>query len=167
MRLTSSHRRSTVDLAPSAAWSVVASGEDRPQWYVDSAPLVFRAGIDRLAGGTGADAPPPGRALLRVGDDAGFWTVTAAAPADARSAGSPPVAGRLELVARVRAPGRVTLAVDVTPGARPGTTELRTTVHLAPRGLVGAAYLLVDLPARETVTELVHRRLVRDVRARG
>lgn len=149
---------------PAAAWAVVASGvERRRQWYVDAAPFVLRAAVDRVVGGTGADAPPPGRPLLRAGDDAGFWTVTVADAPTTSAGGSTP--GRLELVARVRAPGRVTLTVDVGPGDRPGGTTVTTTVHLAPRGLLGAAYLLVDLPARETLTDLVHRRLVRDVRA--
>lgn len=163
MSLTSSRRRSTAPVEPAAAWRVVASGEDRGQWYVDAAPFVFRAGVDRLVGGTGADAPPPGRPLLAAGDDAGFWTVTAADAPSTTTGGTAP--GRLELVARVRAPGRVTLTVEVTAGPRPGTSAVTTTVHLAPRGVVGAAYLLADLPARETLTALVHRRLLRDVRA--
>lgn len=152
MPLTSSRRRSTVPVPPADAWAVVASGRTGRQWYVDSAPLVFRAAADRLTGGTGADAPPPGRPLLRTGDDAGFWTVVGAD------------GSRLELVARVRAPGRVTLEVEVGPAEETGASTVTTTVHLAPRGLLGAAYLLVDLPARETVAELVHRRVVADVR---
>ena len=41
--------------------------------------------------------------------------------------------------------------------------ELRQTVTFDPDGAVGAAYLVVDLPARELVIELTHRHTVAEV----
>ncbi|WP_158604506.1 DUF2867 domain-containing protein [Nocardioides mangrovicus] len=43
-------------------------------------------------------------------------------------------------------------------------TTLVQTVSFRPRGLLGTAYLLADLPAREVVIELVHRRTLRELR---
>lgn len=145
--LHTTRRSAVVALDPTTAWEVVASGESGPQWYVDSAPLVVRRLIDRLALGPALRREPPGRPLLRSGDLVGFWQVTVA---DRRSR-------RLELVAQLRSPGRVTLEVTTRPaGAAPGAgTEVELAVTLSPRGLVGRVYELVDLPARETVSELL------------
>jgi len=133
-------------------WRVVASGGTGPQWYVDAAPLVFRGGVDRVLGGEGRRWPPPGTPVLAAGDTAGFWRVTEADPAQ----------GRLVLEADVRAPGRVVLDTSVTPTGA-ATCRLSQTISFEPSGLLGAAYLLVDLPAREAVLELVHRRLLTDL----
>ncbi len=150
---TSSTRTSTVAFSADDAWAVVASGEDRRQWYVDAAPFVFRGAVDRLVGGAGRRWPPPGRDLLAVGDTAGFWRVTEAGGADQR---------RLVLTADVRSPGQVVLSTTVTPLAA-NRCRLSQTVQLHPDGLLGVAYLVVDLPARETVIELTHRRLLADL----
>ena len=157
MHLTCSSRRSIVALRPREAWKVVANGRVGPRWYVEAPPLVLRAAIDRALGGQGADAPPPGRPLLRRGDHAGFWDV-------AKADGS-----CLELLARVRVPGTVTLRVDVDAASDLDASTVTTTIELEPRGLVGAAYLVADLPAREAVASLTHRRLVEELgrEARG
>lgn len=133
------------------AWAVVASGRPGPQWYVDAAPFVVRGGLDRLAGGTGRAWSPPGTDLLTTGDRAGFWRVEDADAAQRR----------LVLVAEVRAPGTVTLVTDVLPDVE--GCLVRQSVRLDPRGVLGAAYLFADLPAREAVLELTHRRLLRDL----
>ena len=145
-------RESALPVDPALAWSVVASGEPGPQWYVDAAPFVVRGAIDRLVGGAGRRWPPPGRPL-RTGDRAGFWSVTLADQASMR----------LDLAAQVRAPGEVTLATTIA--ADDAGCRLRQTVTLCPAGLLGAAYLVVDLGAREAVAELTHRRLVADILA--
>ena len=129
----------------------MASGRTGPQWYVDAAPFVVRGGIDRLAGGKGRRWDPPGTEQLATGDRAGFWHVTEA------DAGQ----GLLTLRADVRAPGTVTLVTTVVTDVK--GCLVRQTVRLDPSGLLGAAYLLVDLPAREAVLELTHRRLLRDL----
>ncbi len=134
----------------------MASGRAGPQWYVDAAPFVVRGGLDRLLGGSGRAWPPPGAELLAAGDRAGFWRVE---ESDAERR-------RLVLVAEVRAPGTVTLSTEVVPDVE--GCLVRQTVRLDPSGVLGAAYLLADLPAREAVLELTHRRLLRDLRlARG
>ena len=69
------------------------------------------------------------------------------------------------LEAAVRAPGTVTLTVLVTgteTSAGSGT-QIDLQVRLDPHGVLGAAYLLADLPARETLVALVHHRLSADV----
>ena len=141
--LTTSTRAATVALSPDRAWDVVVSGVDGPQWYVDAAPFVFRGALDRLVGGAGRSHRPPGRPRLATGDRAGFWRVV---DADHR-------AHRLLLEAEVRAPGRVTLEATVTPQVG-GASQVMTTIRLEPRGLLGATYLVVDLPARAAVAEL-------------
>ncbi len=143
--LHATRRSSVVALDPATTWDVVASGESGPQWYVDAAPFAFRRVVDRLALGPGHKQAPPGRARLAQGDRVGFWTVL---DADHR-------ARRLLLEARVRAPGRVTLEVTVTPDSEGSEgSEVAMSIELAPRGLLGRAYLLADLPAREAVAEL-------------
>lgn len=145
-------RATTLPVPADHAWSVVASALDGPRWYVDAGPLVVRGLLDRLAGGGGRRWPVPGRARLERSDTAGFWRVFEADHEERR----------LVLVADVRSPGRVTLTSTVTE-VDSERCRLEQEVRLDPDGLVGAAYLLADLPARETVAELVHRRAVRDV----
>ncbi|MDP2775633.1 MAG: DUF2867 domain-containing protein [Nocardioides sp.] len=149
--LSSTSRESRLTHSADAVWAVVASGRGGPQWYVDAAPFVVRGVLDRLSGGDGRPWPPPGTARLTTGDRAGFWQVTEADHARRR----------LVLTARVRAPGSVTLVTDVVSG----TTGclLRQRVRLQPSGLLGAAYLIVDLPARSALLELTHRRLLKDL----
>lgn len=141
--LTTTTRSATVALSPDRAWEVVASGAAGPQWYVDAAPFVFRGALDRLVGGAGRRHRPPGRPRLAVGDRAGFWRVV---EADHR-------AHRLLLEAEVRAPGRVTLEAGVRPGAGEHA-DVTMTIALDPAGVLGAVYLVADLPARAAVTEL-------------
>lgn len=136
-----------------AAWRVVANGRDRPQWYVDAAPLVARGWIDRGLGGIGRPWRPPGTPVLSTGDRAGFWDVEEA-DHDAR---------HLVLRARVRAPGVVLLTSTVTP-LDDGRCRLTQRVSFTPAGLLGRAYLVTDVPAREVLLELVHRRVLADVR---
>ncbi len=152
--LHTSRRSAVVALDPTAAWDVVASGEAGPQWYVDAAPLVVRRWIDRLALGPALRREPPGRPRLATGDEVGFWKVL---DADHRTR-------HLVLVAQVRSPGRVTLEVRTRPHAEGAEVEL--TVTLSPRGLVGRAYELVDLPAREAVSELLMLHLLTILRRR-
>ncbi len=147
-------RTARVDLDADAAWQVVASGEDRPQWYVDAAPFVFRRVVDRLVLGPGLRRPPPGRPRLAEGDQVGFWDVVAA---DHRQR-------RLILRAMVRSPGQVTLTASVVPAVDGSLLDLAIT--LSPRGVVGRAYLLADLPAREAVSELVMLHLLTVLRRR-
>lgn len=149
--LHTSSRTSVVDLPPDVVRAVVASGRHGPQWYVDALPLVARGALYRLVGGA-APQEPPGRELLEPGDLAGFWRVLESTPTE------------LLLQAQVRAPGTVTLHTLLEPtGAR--STRVRQTVALAPSGFLGRLYLVADLPAREAVIELVHRRLLRDLRS--
>ncbi|WP_435742298.1 DUF2867 domain-containing protein [Nocardioides sp. SYSU DS0663] len=154
--LRSSRRASTVPVPADHAWSVVASALEGRRWYVDAPPLVVRGLLDRLVGGGGRRWRVPDRPLLVRGDTVGFWRVwdVTDEPGDGPR--------RLVLVADLRSPGRVTLTTTVRPEG--GTAcRVEQEVRLDPDGLVGAAYLLADLPARETVIELVHRRVVRDV----
>ncbi len=152
--LHTSGRRTELDIPASAAWRIVASGRDRPQWYVDAGPFVLRGAVDRLAGGEGRRWRPPGTPVLSTGDTAGFWRVLEA-DHDAH---------RLVLEADVRAPGRVLLRTTVEPL---GETRCRLSqlVRLEPHGWLGRGYLAADLPAREVLVELTHRRLLADVRA--
>ncbi len=87
---------------------------------------------------------------LAAGDRVGFWHVVTSSPAE------------LLLRADVRAPGVVELRTRLR--AAGSGTEVEQTVTLDPRGWWGAAYLLADLPAREAVIELTHRRLLRELR---
>lgn len=148
--LHASTRSSVVELPLLRAHAAVSSGEAGPQWYVDALPWVVRGGLDRLLGGAGRRWSPPGRALLEDGDRVGFWTVLASTQRE------------LVLRAEVRAPGIVELTTRLDPEGA-GRTRVEQTVALHPRGLAGRLYLLVDLPARETVVELAHRRLLRDL----
>lgn len=146
--LHSSRRSAIVTRSPADTWAVVASGEPGPQWYADAAPFVVRRWVDRLALGPARRREPPGRPLLATGDQVGFWRVV---DADHRH-------HRLTLEAQVRAPGRVTLDAEVRPHDE--GSEVVTTIAFDPRGLVGTAYLLADLPAREVVAELVQLHLL-------
>lgn len=147
-------RTAVVDRDPDSAYAVVASGHTGPQWYVDALPLRVRRTIDRVALGPALRVPPPGRPLLEVGDEVGFWVV------DVADRG----AGRLVLHAVLRSPGQVTLEVRCSPHAE--GTEVRLSVTLSPRGLVGRVYELADLPARETVSELLMLHLLTILRRR-
>ncbi|MGA8258003.1 MAG: DUF2867 domain-containing protein [Nocardioides sp.] len=124
------------------AWSVVASGESRSQWYVDAAPFRFRRGLDQLIGGPGRRDAPPGTPRLATGHRVGFWHVV---EADHQRR-------RLVLDAAVRAPGRVRLVVRVASNDE--GSQVSSEISFMPRGLAGAAYLLADLPARALVSEL-------------
>jgi hypothetical protein len=150
--LTGTSRSSELAVPAADVWRVVANGRDRPQWYVDAAPFVARGALDSLLGGIGRPWRPPGTPVLSTGDRAGFWEVDEA-DHDVR---------RLVLRAAVRSPGEVlleTLVVGV--GDR---SQLVQRVSFVPDGLLGHAYLLADLPAREVLLELVHRRVLDDVR---
>lgn len=154
--LRSSTRSSDLDLAVDAVWRVAASGTKSSQWYVDASPFVFRGAVDRLLGGDGRRWDPPGTPLLATGDHAGFWSVAGAAHTGGRR--------RLVLEAEVRAPGTVRLTTEAQPLSAT-RTRLVQTISFAPRGALGAAYLFADLPAREAVIELTHRRLLEDLPA--
>ena len=147
--MTTSRRSAVVSSPVAEVWDVVASGAAGPQWYVDAAPFVFRGALDRLVGGEGRRHRPPGRPRLAMGDRVGFWRVV---EADHR-------AHRLLLEAEVRAPGRVTLEATVAPEpasdeATHAASVLTLTITLEPQGVLGAAYLVADLPARAVVAEL-------------
>ncbi len=150
-RLHSSSRSSEVRLPVTRVRSVVANGRDVPQWYVDALPWALRGGVDRALGGEGRRWSPPGRDLLEAGDHVGFWRVI-------RSTGR-----ELLLRAEVRAPGTVELRTTFAASGDDHTTVAQT-VSLDPSGLPGQLYLLADLPAREAVIELAHRRLLRELR---
>lgn len=151
--LHTSRRTSTVEPTPDEVWAVVAGAGPGRHWYVDAAPFVLRGAIDRAVLGAGRRWPVPDGPLLSAGDRAGFWLV--------RAAGETARGHRLILEAAVRAPGRVTLTLLVTAAGE--GSELDLEVRFDPDGVLGAAYLLADLPARQTLVDLVHRRLVRDV----
>lgn len=152
--LRSSHRSSNLALPAHRVWQVVASGYDRPQWYVDAAPFVVRGAVDRLVGGQGRRWHPPGTPVLSTGDTAGFWRVLEA-DHDGR---------RLALEADLRTPGRVVLSTTVTSLAEQ-RCRLEQEIVFSPDGLLGRAYLLANLPAREAVLELTHRHLLGDLLA--
>ncbi|MDE0778932.1 MAG: DUF2867 domain-containing protein [Nocardioides sp.] len=152
--LTTSSRSAVVASSPAAAWDLVASGASGPQWYVDAAPFVVRGALDRLVGGAGRRHRPPGRPRLAAGDRVGFWYVV---EADHRNR-------RLLLEAEVRAPGRVTLDASVAP--LDDTTVISLTIAIAPRGILGATYLIADLPARGAVAELAMLHLLTIIRRR-
>lgn len=148
--LTTSGRSTVVDLPVERVRAVVADGLTGKHWYDDAAPIVVRGGVDRLLGGRGRRWPAPGRPLLERGDRVGFWRVV-------RSR-----VDELALRAELRLPGTVELVTRMS--AEDGRTRITQTVTLRPDGVLGRAYLLADLPAREAVIELVHRRLLRDLR---
>ena len=58
--LHTSGRRTDLDLPASDVWRIVASGLERPQWYVDAAPFVVRGALDQALGGKGRRWRPPG-----------------------------------------------------------------------------------------------------------
>lgn len=155
--LRRSARHWVVDRPAEETWAVVASTRPTPRgsvWYVDAVPFVIRGGVDRLLLGRGRRWPLPAHPLLGTGDRAGFWEV---ATADHQTR-------RLVLTAAVRAPGTVTLEARVSDGdLGPGRCRLDLAVSFAPRGVVGAAYLLADLPSREAVVELTGRELMADL----
>ena len=151
LKIHRSTRTSTVDRDAAEVWSVVAGGGPGSHWYVDALPFVVRGGIDRAVGGEGRRWPVPGRPL-RSGDTAGFWRVSG-------------VEGRtLRLDADVRSPGRVRLVTRVRED-RSGRCTVSQSVSFEPDGLRGQLYLVADLPAREVVVELAHRRLLADLNA--
>lgn len=154
--LRTSHRATDLDLPVDLVWQVAASGDHGPRWYVDAAPFVLRGAVDRLVGGSGRRWEQPGTPLLAVGDRAGFWSVLGADHDGSRR--------RLVLQAEVRAPGTVRLTTEAR-SLSPSRTRLVQTISFAPRGALGAAYLLADVPAREAVIELAHRRLLADLLA--
>ena len=160
--LHASTRSSEVALPVESAWAVVASGRRGPRWYVEAAPFVLRGAIDRLVGGAGRAWDPPGTPLLAAGDTAGFWRVLEAGDRTGEEAYD---GGRCRLLleAAVRAPGRVLLEAGVAPlGPDRCLVDLR--ISFEPHGVLGRAYLLADLPAREAVVDLAHRRLLDDLR---
>lgn len=74
-----------------------------------------------------------------------------------------PAAGgqRLVLDADVRAPGRVRLTLTLVPSG--SDTRVDLEIGFSPAGVLGAAYLLTDLPARELVTDLAFRSLLAEL----
>ena len=58
-------------------------------------------------------------------------------------------------------------ALELRVDGRPDGCAVDLQVTFEPEGLLGTAYLLADLGAREAVVELTHRRLVGDLRAAG
>ncbi|WP_395690583.1 DUF2867 domain-containing protein [Nocardioides sp.] len=151
-RLHASGRASDLGLPADVAWARLTAAGSGRHWYVDAVPFVVRGAVDRAVGGEGRRWPAPDRTALEAGDRAGFWEVRVADPQERR----------LVLEAAVRAPGRVRLTSRVLPRVPDGCT-LRQTVTVEPDGLLGSAYLLVDLPARELVVELAHQRTVTEV----
>ena len=151
-RLHRSTRTSRLDRDAGSVWPFVAGAGAAPRWYADASPFVVRGLLDRALGGAGRRWPVPAHETLQAGDTAGFWRVLRA---DLHT---------LELEADVRAPGRVTLQTSVEP-AGPDACRLRQSVTFEPAGLLGQLYLLADLPARELVVELTHRRLLADLGA--
>ncbi|TIC80215.1 DUF2867 domain-containing protein [Nocardioides sp. GY 10127] len=157
--LLTSSRATRFPATPAAAFRTLASARPGPHWYADALPLRFRALLDVLLGGAGAAGEPSGRALLREGELVGFWRVL--------SCGRGPDGHRLLLEAEVRAPGRVRLETLVRPAGRgrDAGAVVSQEVRFDPAGLLGAAYLVADLPAREALVELVHRRALAEVRS--
>jgi len=147
-------RAATVALPPEQVWDVVASAEPGEHWYVDAFPWKFRGGLDRLTGGEGRRWPVPGRSRLEAGDHAGFWEVLEVDD----------VRRRLVLEAKVRAPGRVRISTEVVTATT--GTRISQRTRLDPAGVPGWAYLLVDLPAREVVSEWSLLHLLSEIRLR-
>ncbi len=155
--LNRSSRSATLEMPAARLWAVAARahGDERGQtWYADAAPFVVRGGLDRLALGRGRRWPLPDRPLLERGDHVGFWEVVEVDH----------TAHRLAMVARVRAPGTVRMELSVA-GSGASSCVLTLAISFEPRGLLGTAYVVSDLPAREVVVELTHRRLLADVAA--
>ena len=153
--LTTSTRSAAVALPPDEAWERLVAAGGRSRWYADAAPFVLRGAIDRLVGGAGRRWPVPTRRLLQTGDRAGFWTVVDC-DHDRR---------HLELQAQVRSPGTVVLTAAVAADGPDAGSRVDLAVTFTPRGLLGAGYLLADLPARELVVELTQRAAVEQVRS--
>ena len=151
--LHSSGRGSTSPRSADEAWAVLAGAGPGRHWYADAAPFVVRGVLDRLALGGGRRWPVPDGPLLRAGDRAGFWRVLAA--------GTTATGHRLVLEAAVRAPGRVLLELRVD--RLPAGCAVDLAITFEPDGLLGAAYLLTDVPAREAVTALVDARIRQDL----
>ncbi len=151
--LRTSGRRSTSARSADEAWAVLVGAGPGRHWYVDAAPFVFRGAVDRVALGRGRRWSVPDRPVLRPGDRAGFWRVLAA--------GTTATGHRLVLEAAVRAPGRVLLELRVD--RLPAGCAVDLAITFEPDGLLGAAYLLTDVPAREAVTALVDARIRRDL----
>ncbi len=152
-----STRSTALDRPAGEVWAAAAAGRpdrDGDAWYVDNAAFAFRGGLDRLTLGRGRRWPLPDHDLLEVGDHAGFWDVT---EADHERR-------RLAMTARVRAPGTVLMEVS-TAETGDASCVLSLAISFAPRGLLGTAYVVTDLPAREVVIELTHRRLLEQVSA--
>ena len=151
--LHSSGRGSTSPRSADEAWAVLAGAGPGRHWYADAAPFVVRGALDRLTLGGGRRWPVPDGPLLRAGDRAGFWRVLAA--------GTTATGHRLVLEAAVRAPGRVLLELRVD--RLPAGCAVDPAITFEPDGLLGAAYLLTDVPAREAVTALVDARIRQDL----
>lgn len=163
-RWGSSTRSVRVDASPADVWRVLAAAPapGSRRWYADAAPLVVRAGIDRVAravlGPPPVPRPMPGTApagLLARGARAGLWRVQQV-DHDAH---------RLDLQADVHAPGRVSATIGVL-GAGAGC-EVVLRIAFRPSGVVGVVYQVVDLPAREVVVEGVVRAAAGDLRRAG
>ena len=155
--LNRSSRSSTLEVPAARLWARAASarGDDAGEtWYADAVPFKVRGGIDRLAGGEGRRWPLPDHDLLEVGDRAGFWEVVEVDH----------TAHRLAMVAAVRAPGTVRMELSVA-GSGASSCVLTLAISFEPRGLLGTAYVVTDLPLREVVVELTHRRLLADIAA--
>ncbi|WP_395659262.1 DUF2867 domain-containing protein [Nocardioides sp.] len=151
-RLHASGRATDLPLPADVVWSRLVAAGTGSRWYVDAPPFVVRGALDRAVGGGGRRWPVPDRERLETGDRAGFWEVRSVDPHGRR----------MVLEAAVRAPGTVRLSSTVLPRTPTGCV-LRQTISFEPGGLVGSAYLLVDLPAREVVAELAHRHAVAEV----
>lgn len=153
--LHASTRSTSIDRPADEVWAAAASARGDAEgrsWYVDNLPFAFRGGLDRLALGRGRRWPLPERDLLEVDDRAGFWEVVEADHAERR----------LAMTAAVRAPGTVLMEVSAA-ALGPRSCVLTLAISFAPRGVLGVAYLVADLPAREVVIELTHRRLLEQV----
>lgn len=150
-----STRSSALDRPADEVWAAAASGRADSEgraWYVDNVAFAVRGGLDRLTLGRGRRWPLPDRDLLEVGDHAGFWEVT---EADHDLC-------RLAMTAQVRAPGTVLMEVSAAETGE-SSCVLSLAISFAPSGALGTAYVVTDLPAREVVIELTHRRLLEQV----
>ena len=143
--LRTSTRTTHLPVPPEQVWAAVTAAGGTGRWYTEALPFVVRGALDRALGGAGRRWPVPATERLARGERAGFWEV---AEVDERTR-------TLHLVAAVRAPGTVALTTTVAPALRGST--LTQAVSFAPSGLLGSAYLVADLPARELVVELAHR----------